>query len=235
MHPIFDGVKAVFIDVDDTLLDFSKCTAVALEKACAEHNVPFAEHFTETFLPINVNFWKKIETGELTREQVFTVRFDTVFAALGLSPAVSAAAFDDTFRAHLNDVAVPVDGAEALLAALSARFPVYAASNAMYDQQQKRLAKSGLRDHFTDLFISDVLGAEKPRKAYFDACFAKLPGVLPCHVVMIGDSVSADIAGAKQYGLRTIWFNHAMKKLPSECADITVGALKEITDMITDG
>ena len=84
-----------------------------------------------------------------------------------------------------------------------------AASNGPYAQQVNRLRRAGMLDAFERLFISGQLGAEKPSRVFFDRCLAQLPGVRPEQCLMIGDSLTADIAGGRAAGMRTCWFDPA--------------------------
>lgn len=224
--------KAVFLDVDNTLLDFNACATLSLRRAFARVGVArdAAEAFP-VFRRVNDALWLSLERGEITREQLHAVRFTRVFEALGVE--ADAAAAEQTFFTGLHDTAEPVDGARELLAYLHGKYRVYVASNSSYDQQHRRLGLAGMLPDIDALFVSASLGANKPSRAFFDACFAQLPGLAPGECVMIGDSLSADIAGAADYGMRTVWFNHDHVPVPSPCpADHVVDRLAEIRDIL---
>ena len=232
MHPIFDGVKAVFVDVDDTLLDFRLCAAEALQRACAENGISFESAFVDIFLTINAEFWHGIERGERTRDEVYRVRFDTIFPAWHIQTDVPAAAFDTCFRRYLNLACEPVEGAPEALKCLAMKFPVYAASNATTKQQVKRLTDAGMMPLLAGMFVSDAVGADKPNKEFFDVCFSSLPGLLPSDTVMLGDSPTADIVGAKRYGMRTLWLDRRKGQAACAEADVTVTSMSDVVKLL---
>ena len=128
---------------------------------------------------------------------------------------------------------MPVDGADEICRYLKGKYILCAASNAFHDQQLNRLSMSGLLPYFDHVFVSESLGYRKPEKAFFDACRAFLPDVAADECVMIGDSLTADIAGGKNAGMKTIWYNHAHRPVPEHCAaDQIVDSLSQIKDIL---
>ena len=224
-------VDVVLVDVDNTLLDFEPCSAWSIERACADTGVPYSERLADTFLVCNEVFWRDIEKGKISREEMYRSRFDVIFEKVGLAPH-GGETFDEVYRSYLRESCFTVEGAEDLLAYLSPRYFVYAATNASTAQQQNRLEKAGLLAYMKGLFVSDMFGAEKPRKAFFDGIFARLPGVLPSRTVMLGDSPNADVLGAKNYGMKAIWYNKNGRKRPSPVADYTVSTLAEVKTIL---
>ena len=94
-------------------------------------------------------------------------------------------------------------------------------------------SSAGLLPYFDHVFVSESLGYRKPEKAFFDTCRAPLPGVAAEECVMIGDSLTADIAGGKNAGMKTIWYNHAHRPVPEHCAaDQIVDSLSQIKDIL---
>ena len=225
-------VKAVFLDVDNTLLDFDKCGAAAMRQGFEELGFPFEDRmYFDTFNRINDPLWEQIERGELTREELFAKRWNLVFDALGITG--DGPAFEKRFHDILLSAAVPVDGAVELAAYLHEKYTVCVASNAFYHQQVKRLKLAGIAPYIDHYFISEQLGADKPSKAFFDGCLTSLPGVRPSECVMIGDSLTADIAGGVNAGIPTVWFNRLNIPVPNGCkADHIVTSLAEIQDIL---
>ena len=80
--------------------------------------------------------------------------------------------------------------------------------------------------------MSEELGFPKPQKEFFDACFKRLPGVNPQETVMIGDSLSADIKGAREYGLKTVWYNHRREPSAHVECDFVVERLLDIKNIL---
>ena len=198
-------VKFVFIDIDDTLLDFDKNATLAVKMAFEKVGLNYLEEYGPKFLKINDALWRMIEKKELTREGLHKVRFQKVLSEFSLSG--DGALVEKLFREHLFDLAIPVEGALDIVKYLSNKYILCAASNAIYNQQINRLKKAGMLEYFSKIFVSEIIGHNKPNKEFFDACFSKLNGATPSNTVMIGDSLTADVKGAKEYGMTTIWFN----------------------------
>lgn len=220
----------IFIDVDNTLLDFDACANKSIELACAKFGVPYTTRLVDVFHPINLDLWHRLERKEITKEQLFQVRFNKVFDVLGID--CDGHAFEDAFHKNLFETAIKIDGAEQLLKYLHSKFKVYVASNATLAQQQNRLKNADLLKYIDGIFVSEEIGYPKPQKAFFDACFASLPDANPSDTLMIGDSVSADINGAREYGMKTLWYNHRHESTDGVECDFVADNLYQIVDLI---
>lgn len=198
-------IKAILMDVDGTLLDFDACAQESMELACGELGVPFAEEFFPVFTEVNDGLWRRVERGTLTVPRLYEIRWNRIFTRLGL--AEDGPAFEKRFLAHLEESACVVPGALETVEYLSGKYLLCVASNAPYAQQRSRLARAGLLDRFRHLFLSEQIGAAKPDPAFFAACLARLPGIAPGEVLMVGDSLTADIAGCPAAGIQSCWFN----------------------------
>lgn len=223
-------IKAVLLDVDNTLLDFDACSELSARVAFDALSLRFRADVMPTFKRINDGLWQAIERGELTREGLLAVRWKKIFDALGIE--ADAASAEEVFIRTLEETAVPVDGAEDLLRYLSGKYTVCVASNAPSARQMKRLTAAGLRGYVDRMFVSGDIGFAKPRREFFDACFAALNPVLPCETVMIGDSLTADICGGRAYGLPTVWYNRDGIPERGDEADFTVHSLREIMGIL---
>ena len=220
MMDCLEGIKAVFLDVDDTLLDFEKCAKTAMHQAAEEFGFRLPEQTETRFHEINDLLWSKFQQGQITPKELHRVRWGMIFSDLGI--VADGEAFDRVFSRYLYDTAEPVDGAYRLLESLRGRVRMFVASNAYYEEQRNRLEKAGMLHYFEKLFVSDRIGFPKPQKEFFDACFRELPDLRPREVLMIGDSISSDISGAYAYGIRTCWFNKKKKSGIPECAEWVV-------------
>ncbi len=219
----------VFIDVDDTLLDFEKCANKSVELACAYFGVEYSQKLLDTFHPINLELWKQLERKEITKDELFKVRFAKVFQTLGIE--ADGEAFEHEFHKNLFNSAEKIDGAEDLLQYLHSKYPLYVASNATLEQQTNRLKNAGFLKYIDGIFTSEQIGFSKPEQEYFDACCRGV-GINPCDAIMIGDSVSADINGARAYGIKTIWYNHHHEDGNSVQCDFVVDHLSEIKNIL---
>lgn len=226
-----DNIKAILIDIDNTLLDFNKGAKTAVGEAFNKCGLSYDERCFNVFSEQNDLLWQRIERGELTREGLHKIRFYTIFNALGISADGEKA--ETEFRKALFNIAVSVEGALDLVQYLSKKYQLYCASNAIYNQQINRLKLSKMHDYFSGFFISEKIGHQKPTKEFFDFCFANMNGITPSQSIMIGDSLTADILGAKNYGLKSIWYNHLNKENDSLILpDYVVKKLSQIKNIL---
>ena len=205
----------IFIDIDNTLLDFDKCSMASARLAAASQGLTLPDNIWQIFKPIHDDFWQRLERGEITIDQLHQQRWNVVLQAAGLSG--DGLLFEHDFRTALKDQHIEVEGARDLLVYLSARYPLAAASNGPSAQQIKRLSDADLAPYFSYVFVSEDMGANKPSAAFFDACFETVnadrqkrgqKALAPEDTLMIGDSITADIRGARSYGMATLWYDH---------------------------
>lgn len=195
--------KAVFIDVDDTLLDFKKCSQKALEESCKSMGIKYSSELYEYFHEVDKALWDRQKLGEINVEQVLQMRFETLCNSL--ADRIDPSLFNKTFQESLAKTAVLIDGAEEILHYLSLKYSLFAASNGILDMQISRLKLSGLYGYFNDFFVSDVIGFEKPDRRFFIHCL-KESNCKSIEVLFIGDSWEADVEGAMQVGIDACWF-----------------------------
>lgn len=227
-----EKIKAVLLDVDNTILDFNICAKVSMQKVFSEFGLAFKEEMFPVFLKINGKLWEEIEKGTLKREDLYKVRWKLIFEALGME-GPDPVQLDESFRKYIAESAEPVEGAYALLKYLSKKYILCIASNASHQRQVKRLTNADMMQYIVHLFSSEEIGHPKPEKKFFDACMARLPGVKREETVVIGDSLTADIAGGKENGMKTIWFNYNKEAMPKNLApDYTVESLSEIQNIL---
>lgn len=220
-------IKAVLLDVDGTLLDFDACARESAMRACEELGVPHTDAMDALFAEVNGDLWRRVERGELTVEGVYAIRWNRIFQGLGIDR--DGPAFEARFLTHLAQSACPVPGALETVEYLAGRYLLCVASNAPYEQQRGRLDRAGLLPWFRHLFISQRLGAAKPSEAFFRACLDRLPGVGPGEVLMVGDSLTADIAGCGPLGIRSCWFNpKGSPGSPDAVPDYEIRRLEEL-------
>ena len=224
--------KAVFLDLDDTILDFHRSETDAIRRTLTLIGFEPTEETIALYSRINDAQWKKLEKGLATREEILTDRFRLFFEAVGFDhPAREARAL---YEKNLSETSFLLPGAEELLNRLSAVYRLIAVSNGTARVQSGRIARSGIARYFEAIFLSEEIGFTKPDPRFFDRCFASLPGLRRADAVMVGDSLSSDIAGGKNAGLPTVWYN-PRGLIPGEIVpDRAVSSLSEIPGAIED-
>lgn len=226
-------IKAVFLDIDDTLLSFSGFVRQCMSEGFRHfHLKPFEEEMLPVFERINSGLWQRLERGEITAEQLWEVRWSAIFRELGID--FSGPVFEEYFRAQLFESAIPEPGAMEILNYLKNRYILCAASNGPLLQQLNRLEKGGLTGCFHLIAVSSQIGAQKPDPAFFDYCFDRLretalPTLAPDEAIMIGDSVTSDIAGGQRYGMKTCLYQKKPRTKPLAVRpDYTIEKLEDI-------
>ena len=167
----------------------------------------------------------------MTRDELLYTRFGIFFKQEGINADGTLA--ENIYRKYLEEGHETVAGARELLEDLGKRYEIYVVTNGLAQTQVRRMRESGLDRLVRNTFISEQLGANKPEKAFFDACRAFLPDVAADECVMIGDSLTADITGGKNAGMKTIWYNHTHRPVPERCeADQIVESLSELKNLL---
>ena len=202
------------LDLDDTILDFHKAERIALSKTIRDFGVEPTEEVLNRYHHINKWHWEQLELGLMTREQVLVGRFAQLFRELEME--VDAAACMKGYERNLSIGHYFLPGTEEAVKRLHEKYRLFLVSNGTATVQQGRLTSAGLYPYFEQVFISQEIGFNKPDKAYFDRCFERIPGFEPEKALMVGDSLTSDIKGGINAGLKTVWVNPEHKS----CGDI---------------
>jgi 2-haloacid dehalogenase len=224
-------IECLLIDLDDTILDFHTAERIGLCNTLRHYGAEPTEETIALYLQINAAHWRALEQGQMTRKQVNDGRFETLFRHLGREVDGSeCAAF------YLSQLAMTHDylpGAQEAILSLSKKYRLFIASNGNSVVQFPRLAASGLNDYVEKAFISEALGENKPSKAYFDLCFSQIPGFDPAKAMMVGDSLTSDIQGGINAGIRTCWVNTFGKVNTSSIhPDYEIASLTELEALL---
>ena len=224
--------KLLFIDIDNTLLDFDAYVKQTMKTGFEHFGLKSYEPWMyDVFTEINNRLWRKIEDGTLTFENLQKIRWKMIFEKLDID--FNGPAFECYFRKALNESAIPVAGAYEMLEELYGKYIICAASNGPYNQQVHRIDIAGMSKYFNYMFISEDIGVSKPDKAFFDIAFQRInewrtEQILPEQCAIIGDSMTSDMAGGKACGMRTCFFRRDNSFAPNE------GSVDMIADCLTD-
>ena len=198
-------IEFLFLDLDDTILDFQKAERLALAKTLEFFGLPPTDTVLARYHQINREHWERLERKELTRQQVLVGRFAALFAEMGLSAQAEQVA--RAYEENLSQGHYFLPGAEEALQSLRKKYKLYLASNGTARVQAGRLKSAGIIPYLQEIFVSEEMGYNKPDPAYFDACFARIPGFRKDRAMMVGDSLTSDILGGIQAGIATCWVN----------------------------
>lgn len=198
-------IDFLFIDLDDTILDFHKAERVALAKTLQSLGLEPTDTVMARYSQINKEHWERLERKEITREFLLVSRFAQLMDEFGID--VEAERCARTYEHNLSIGHFFLPGAYAAVEALSKKYKLYITSNGTSKIQASRLESANIRHFFQDIFISQDIGVNKPDKEYFARCFARIPNFAPQKAMIVGDSLTSDILGGKQAGIATCWVN----------------------------
>lgn len=237
-------IKAILIDIDNTLLDFDAYVRESMRKGFAKYGLPeYEPYMYGVFKNVNDKLWHDIELGRITFTELKRIRWKSVFEALGME--ADGESFEQYFRDELHESAIPVSGAYELLESLSGKVILCSASNGPFEQQMHRMEVADMSRYFEYHFISEDLGASKPSREFYDAAFGRLNEgrsnddvIKPEETLMIGDSLTSDMTGGLDYGMKTCWYRrNSSQPVPEEFAarfDLIVDDLAKAADSIKD-
>lgn len=222
-------IKAVLIDIDDTIFDFEKCSKNSFLKTLEKFNIKFKEEDFSYFNKVNDILWTKQKLGEINIKEVFIKRDYLMGKYFNLD--IEKGLFNDLFVKFLYDEIEMIDGIEDLLLYLSDKYKIFTASNGIYKMQENRLKKSNLDKYFDKIFVSDKIGYEKPDKRFFQKIM-DITKYSNDDLIMIGDSIKSDIIGAKNSKIKSIYFNKENKKISDKNFTYQVKNLSEIKKIL---
>lgn len=198
-------------DIDGTVLNFDAAERAAIRKGF--HTMDLGECSDEMlfdYASINKNYWKMLERGERTKPEILVGRFRDFFSKYGINPDY-ADAFNAQYQIDLGDTICFNENALDLITEFKATYKQYAVTNGTAQAQHRKLSRSGLDQLFDGIFISDELGVEKPNVEFFHLAFSKIRKdighVSLGEVLIIGDSLTSDIRGGNNAGIKTCWYN----------------------------
>ena len=224
-------MEFLFLDLDDTILDFHKAERLAISRTFRSFGLEPTDQVLERYHVINRLHWERLERGELTRDQVLTGRFQMLFEELGIPAQPQAIAKGYEHNLGLGHYFLP--GAKEALDALRGKYRLFLASNGTASVQHSRLTSAGLYPYFEEVFVSQALGANKPSRAFFDACAARIPGYDPRKALMVGDSLTSDILGGINAGMKTCWVcPPEAQGRPDIVPDYRIEALSQLPELL---
>lgn len=221
-------IKAVFIDIDDTLIKWDESAYAAIKGMFEKYNLPFCENIMEVYYDISEPLWDKVGRMEMTGDELRKIRWKLIFKHLNID--FDAGKLEKDYPLFLSKQCPLVDGAREAVEYLSSKYILCAASNAPKNQQIPRLEKAGLLKYFDFVFESGEVGCDKPVPAFFEHCLEKA-GVKENEAIMIGDSLSSDVSGAKKMGFDTVFFNQK-GKVDTVGATYEISSLYQIMDIL---
>jgi len=228
---VFMKYEFLLFDADHTLFDFVKSEYLALKAALEALGCPSGDDVIERYSEINVKYWKMLERGEIDKISLKLARFVEFGREYGFED--KAEVLSDLYMENLAKESHLFDGALEMIEKLSHRYRLFIITNGVKSTQDGRFSVSPITKYFEKIFISELIGAEKPSKMFFDAVESGIEGYERNKALVIGDSLSSDIKGAINAGIDCCWFNPSSKEAPKGW-DITytVNSFDEILNLL---
>lgn len=225
------AIKILLWDIDGTILNFEKAEEAAIRKGFEENNLGVCtDRMLADYKQINKGYWEALERGEMTKEQILIGRFIEFFTKYNLDTS-KADMFNRGYQVDLGDTICFNDDAYDLLVQLNKKYKQYAVTNGTAVAQHRKIDRSGIGEILEKCFISEEVGYEKPSEKFFEAVFEEI-GIKPSgesfkneklsdentpkseavtvnrdEILIIGDSLTSDIKGGNNCGIKTCWYN----------------------------
>lgn len=206
--------KAIYFDIDDTILDFTKCCKQAFIETMKKYNISFTEELYTSFVQIDHDLWTKQKQNLLTVQEVLEQRFQLFNNENHIQ--IPDSDLKQEFQYQLTQTYILEEDGKEVLETLSKNYLLYGASNGIYTMQVHRLKQAGVYEYFQELYVSDMIGYEKPDLHFFQIVLEKAQ-LKKEEVLFVGDSYEADILGAINAGIDTCWYkpNKQVSMLPT--------------------
>lgn len=209
----FNNIQHIFFDLDHTLWDFDKNSALTFEVIFKEQKLKInLQEFLDAYTPINENYWKLYRDNKISKEDLRTGRLKDCFESLKYQ--ISPVIIDNLstqyihFLPGFNNL---LEDAHDTLQYLEPKYKLHIITNGFEEVQQNKLENSKISSFFRTVTTSEEAGVKKPHPGIFNLALEK-SGALPSNSLMIGDSYEADILGANNIGMHSVYFDYYQKE-----------------------
>ncbi|NAS14184.1 YjjG family noncanonical pyrimidine nucleotidase [Poritiphilus flavus] len=216
---MFKGVVTdIFFDLDHTLWDFDKNSALTFEQILQAQNIVVnLPDFLEVYVRLNQEYWKLYREERITKSELRYGRLKRSFDALGYP--ISDNTIDllaQEYIAHLSSYNNLFPNTIEILEYLKPNYRLHIVTNGFQEIQEKKLRNADILDYFDQVVNSEMAGVKKPNPKIFNLALEKA-GVSALNSLMIGDNLEADILGAQAVGFHTLHFNPQDEPLHEYC------------------
>ncbi|HEX9980824.1 MAG TPA: YjjG family noncanonical pyrimidine nucleotidase [Flavobacterium sp.] len=200
----------VFFDLDHTLWDFEKNSALAFEGILAKHNISInLDEFLLHYIPLNRLYWEKYRNEEITQAELRYRRLKEAFDLLCYEiDDEKINLLSDEYIEYLPKYNHLFDGTLEILDYLRAKYRLHIITNGFHEIQNHKLTNSNIQHYFITVTNSETCGAKKPNPIIFEHAL-KVAGAQKENSIMIGDCIDADVRGALNCGIDAILFSEA--------------------------
>lgn len=198
----------IFFDADETLFTFDSFSG--LQRMFLDYSVTFTAEDFQDYQAVNKPLWVDYQNGAITSLQLQRQRFVSWGEQLSVPPEELNSAFMNA----MAEICAPLPGAASLINALKGKVKMGIITNGFTALQQIRLERTGFRDDFDLLIISEEVGVAKPDRRIFEYALEQAGMPDRSRVLMVGDTAESDILGGMNAGWSTCWLNAHQRPLP---------------------
>lgn len=229
------GITDLLFDLDDTLWDCAGNSVISLRKLYDANslaaNFDSFESFNNIYQHINDELWAALPDSGMTVAQVRAERFVRTLGSVGIHSNEMGDELNEQYMRLMVTCPGTMPHAEEVVGRLSQKYRISIVTNGIADVQRGKLSASGLDKYVAEVFVSDEVGAMKPKQEYFKRVLNALRrNVESC--VVIGDNPATDIKGAVDFGLGAIWYNWKGAPRSLSCGAPVIEDLRELMDVL---
>lgn len=228
-------ITAILWDVDNTLLDFEYSMRNSLKECFQLFGISVTEEMIQKYSQINDLYWKRLERKEVTKQELLNGRFIDLFREFQLED-IDVVRFRTEYQDCLGKIYSFTENSLTVCKDLQTKVKQYVVTNGVASTQRSKLKLSGLEELMNGIFISEEIGFPKPDKEFFEFCLTHIDEQDRERILIIGDSLTSDIQGGNNVGIKTCWYNpkHETKK-DGYKVDYEIVSLREIYDILEEG
>lgn len=223
--------STVFLDMDRTIFDFDAAEKDSFFTAFNNFIGRCNENIYNEYHKINSFYWKEFELGHVNISDLKIMRFSDLFKKLNIN--FSGKEFNEYYIENLSQSPQIYEGSKEVCKYLKNKYKVIILTNGIAKNQRNRLKLSHIDNYIDYAVISEEIGAAKPQKEIFSFAMKKSGETDKNKIIMIGDDLNADIKGAKNFGIASIWTNYTHNPNTSNVKpDFEISDIQEIYNIL---
>lgn len=195
----------ILFDADGTIFDYDKAEGIALRKTFEHYKFEYCDDIRSRYRVINSHMWNEFENGRMDKGDLQIGRFKSLLEESNLK--ADASVFNSIYLDFLAEGGYLIDGALEVCRELSLHCTLAIATNGIARTQKGRLKNSTIEPYIKHIIVSEDAGYQKPHHGFFQYAFSVCGQQDKDKVIIVGDSLSADIKGGADFGITTCWYN----------------------------